>query len=317
MIKIPKSLSTLCFLAAMACAPNNSGTAPTPPNGNKGNPGFRESTVCYPGHGERRCFAVTPIAELPEQQHLYQYPDPETDRTFPGNASPAQYRQPDRVLPLKNVSPQVSLSSHFALGELMPVSRNRGYYAIFSPEVVERLESLRDQINLPMRITSGFRSPGHNGSTPGAARWSRHTYGDGVDFAVEGMSYKELAAKCLANGAGFYQLYTDHIHCDWRSLDLDSGFFPIEVTPLPPSLKPEATWNLSGYLMEIRPLVLAAVVDQEDEGELTYEWSVQGPNGYAESSEGTEIKLPQVSGRYMITVLVGGSSVIQQEISIP
>ncbi len=271
-----------------------------------------DGAICY----SQQCFSLHKINDLKSQQELYKYSDPKTDPNFPDSQNPNQYRPPHHVA---TIVPFVRISPHFSSQELMPTNIERGLFALFSPRALEQIEKLRVDLGRPLRITSGYRSPGYNQELAGAAKWSRHQYGDAIDFKVDGLNFNDLADSCLAYGASFYQLYTDHIHCDWRELPLVEEFFPPAEFPKPSPLKqkPEREGVLIARKISAQTLVLKALTDQEDDGELTYEWQINGPGGYKLESREPQPEIPILKGKFQVSVQVGGSTFIKQEISLP
>ena len=87
--------------------------------------------------------------------------------------------------------------------------------------LAKNLQVLRDELKVPMTITSGYRSPKHNQSI-GGATFSRHVVGDGADFKVAGMKPKEVAAvieRLIDEGKmeqGGLKAYATWIHFDVR-----------------------------------------------------------------------------------------------------
>ncbi|WP_333822977.1 YcbK family protein [Pinisolibacter sp.] len=70
---------------------------------------------------------------------------------------------------------------------------------------------------LPLVLTSGCRSPAHNGATEGAARQSTHIDGLAGDIRVSGVEPKIVALAAAMYGAGGVGLYPNHVHVDvWR-----------------------------------------------------------------------------------------------------
>lgn len=55
------------------------------------------------------------------------------------------------------------------------------------------LQPIRDHIERPIRINSGFRSPEKNAATPGSSKTSQHLFGEAADIAVPGYSDAQLA----------------------------------------------------------------------------------------------------------------------------
>lgn len=67
---------------------------------------------------------------------------------------------------------------------------------------------VRDGVNAPIMVHSGYRTPQTNAETEGAARLSLHMWGKAVDFHVTSVSLADLAGVCLAcpirGGVGYY-----------------------------------------------------------------------------------------------------------------
>ncbi len=59
--------------------------------------------------------------------------------------------------------------------------------------LLDALETIRAQVNRPVRIVSGYRCPPHNRAVGGAAN-SRHMHGDAADVYVEGVTPAQLRA---------------------------------------------------------------------------------------------------------------------------
>jgi uncharacterized protein YcbK (DUF882 family) len=57
--------------------------------------------------------------------------------------------------------------------------------------LAEALQIIRNEVNRPIRITSGYRSPQHNKNIKGAKK-SMHLTGMAADFKVLGMTPKEV-----------------------------------------------------------------------------------------------------------------------------
>ena len=84
-----------------------------------------------------------------------------------------------------------------------------------------QLQALRDHVNLPIKITSGYRSPKHNASI-GGAKNSQHITGKAADIKVQGMTPKQVydvIEALIAKGAmqeGGLGLYSTWVHYDIR-----------------------------------------------------------------------------------------------------
>lgn len=191
------------------------------PGDGDGDPNLDEA--CYPGPQEdwTVCFPLVSPA-LPAG---YEYPAP-----YQGNAN---YRAPIRYLDLEAIDQSAQIAPNFTLDEMAQVWKGR--YAVVQPHAVAYLQDLRDVIG-PIVVNSGYRSPGYN-SMIGGATSSRHIYGDGFDLDPVDVPLSTLEAACT-NNDGFLVEYESHVHCDWRNIPVDAGFFGQaavgEISLLPP-----------------------------------------------------------------------------------
>jgi uncharacterized protein YcbK (DUF882 family) len=73
------------------------------------------------------------------------------------------------------------------------------------------LQPIRNYIDKPMNISSGYRNPRLN-SHPliNGATNSQHTTGQAVDFTVKGMTPKQIIEKVKASGVEYDQLINEH-----------------------------------------------------------------------------------------------------------
>lgn len=89
--------------------------------------------------------------------------------------------------------------------------------------LAENLQVLRDEINLPITINSGYRSPAHNAAIGGATA-SQHVVGTAADFVVKGIKPKAVAAiieRLIAEGKmrqGGLKAYVSWVHYDVRGV---------------------------------------------------------------------------------------------------
>lgn len=89
-----------------------------------------------------------------------------------------------------------------------------------NPNLVERLNQIREHFNAPITISSGYRCPTHNRNVSGATG-SRHTKGDAADIIVKGHTPREVAqyAESIGiKGIGLYETASDghFVHIDVR-----------------------------------------------------------------------------------------------------
>jgi uncharacterized protein YcbK (DUF882 family) len=80
--------------------------------------------------------------------------------------------------------------------------------------VAQRLQAIRDILNRPIYIHSGYRTAEHN-LTVGGKTHSFHLSGMAVDISIKGMSPKAVQT-FLKNWSGGMGLYQTHLHLDIR-----------------------------------------------------------------------------------------------------
>ena len=113
------------------------------------------------------------------------------------------------------------LSKNFSRSEFACKGTNCcGHSAPIQPELISALQALRNQLNLPLSITSGFRCNRHNDSVGGAAR-SFHTLGMAADVACPEEMTAEDLAQAAETIAAFQQggigIYPSWVHLDVRT----------------------------------------------------------------------------------------------------
>lgn len=85
------------------------------------------------------------------------------------------------------------------------------------------LQVLRDELKVPMTITSGHRSEAHNKAI-GGAKNSRHVIGDAADFKAQGIAPSAVAAiieRLISEGKmeqGGLKAYATWVHYDVRGI---------------------------------------------------------------------------------------------------
>lgn len=99
----------------------------------------------------------------------------------------------------------VQVTEHFSLGEFAQPARHGCEGAIYPEEWLPRLlelckqlEIIRSSLGKPIRIISGYRSPGYNKKLPGAAKNSQHMQGRAADIVVDGMHADDVHDAILA-----------------------------------------------------------------------------------------------------------------------
>jgi len=90
-------------------------------------------------------------------------------------------------------------------------------------ELIHNLQVIRDEVKVPISITSGYRSPEHNAKVKGA-KDSQHVKGTAVDFKVQGLTPKQVAViveKLIKEGKikqGGVGIYPSWVHYDIRGV---------------------------------------------------------------------------------------------------
>ena len=69
-------------------------------------------------------------------------------------------------------------------------------------ELAEKLQLLRDKVDRPLKITSGYRCILHNAAVGGSSG-SKHRYGMAADWRTENRSINPVALGILAQAVGF------------------------------------------------------------------------------------------------------------------
>lgn len=82
-------------------------------------------------------------------------------------------------------------------------------------DLIIKLQALRDIIDTPIVINSGYRTTEYNKRIKGAPR-SQHIYGKAADIAISGVSPEEVAKKAEALGFMGIGLYDWGCHVDTR-----------------------------------------------------------------------------------------------------
>jgi len=106
----------------------------------------------------------------------------------------------------------IKIAKHFYLYEFQCSCCNQ---VILHSDILKRLVSLRDSINRPVYINSGYRCKEENIKV-GGVKNSYHRLGMAVDIRSKGISISDLAI--YAEGIGFngIGLYKTFLHLDIR-----------------------------------------------------------------------------------------------------
>ncbi len=294
----------IAFLVIAGCGKGASKHSSNSDDGtNSCNPEFESSFF--------NCNSLVSIDSLDDPNDDYIYRDSYSDPSFPSHRNADQYRTPVRFLDLFEIAPNTRVAPNFVLSEF--ISLRKGRYGIISPVLIDKLQAIRDQIQAPIKVNSGYRSPGYNARTPGSAKWSRHMYGDAVDMWSPAISLGEMQEQCLDQESSFTLLYETHIHCDWRNDFLSFLFF--DNPPNGPS------WDLSSEL----PLAYLKTTSSEvqinetvqlvgqiepalEEGRIVTLWEVETEDGSWTEFESHEIQIHwETPGLYRVRGLVGGT----------
>ncbi|NQT22347.1 MAG: DUF882 domain-containing protein [Candidatus Omnitrophica bacterium] len=113
---------------------------------------------------------------------------------------------------LQKIDNGIKLSEHFAQRELACscCGETRVNFML-----IIKLEELRERLNAPIIITSGYRCPLHNKAV-GGVKNSQHLYGNAVDIKVEGYSPTEVSEIAKEMGFTFTKVYSTWVHVDIR-----------------------------------------------------------------------------------------------------
>lgn len=116
----------------------------------------------------------------------------------------------------------VKITSHFKVKEF--ACKDGSQIVFVDDYMVTLLEILRQTINKPIIITSGYRTPEHNKKV-GGAKYSYHMRGSAADIRVNGMTPKEVAKelnKIVPNNCGII-VYDNWVHFDVRNKKYRKG----------------------------------------------------------------------------------------------
>lgn len=121
------------------------------------------------------------------------------------------------------------LSAHFSLKEFRCRCDNpQCLVTKVDVSLVNLLEEIRSHLDMPLKITSGYRCEEHNASTKGSAPNSYHVRGMAADILVPNHFHGPLATIYHGRlGIGFYD---NRLHVDVRSGCARWGKIPKEIS---------------------------------------------------------------------------------------
>ncbi len=277
------------------------------------------ATACYPGKTSKTCLPLERLSGHSSTGKDYAYLDPYQDSSFPKSANPSRYTIPINILNLQTIDLKTYISKNYQLQHFL--STGKGPLGIISPEVIERLELMTGDFGKKISFTSGYRSPGYNSAIKGSAKWSRHLYGDGLDFYVSGVSMNKMHQICEKRG-GFALDYTDgHLHCDWRSLELNRSYFGGGGLPITLSKAEIVAQLFAEAAIEIYEtasgIEIATTGLPNEEGHLAHYWEIANRDtGEIWSSLEPIVLTKLPPGSYGVRVRVGGQFTLDREFSI-
>lgn len=271
-----------------------------------GNPsGSGSSSACY----SSVCIEVVAI-----DAQSYGYRNPT------GSVNKEQYRLPQNAINLNELDPSTKISKGFVLNDIM--RSKDGDIGIFSPEVLNKLEAIREDAKKEVVVTSGYRTPIKNKAV-GGSTFSRHLYGDAIDIYIPGITPKNVEKLCKKYGATWTDVYSDgHVHCDWRGISVSSLFFGTPLLAQDHKGIAENTLKevydssyivVDGNIQAGATIILSSVMEeQEDPGSLLKTWIVYLPDGSQYKQTAQEVKLSLVPGAYQVIHYLGSNIVLNK-----
>lgn len=108
----------------------------------------------------------------------------------------------------------IQISKNFKLSEFQ--CKDGSHLVKVDSQLLNKLQRLRDKLDKPIIINSGYRTPDYNRKV-GGAKNSLHLEGKAADIIVNGISPNRLskqAEKIGFNGIGIYETF---LHVDTRN----------------------------------------------------------------------------------------------------
>ena len=158
-----------------------------------------------------------------------------------------RFQRPPGFVEVRAEDADLPLSTHLKVSDFLTHDSQTRWprYVAVDPRVVDKIELVLgelarrrgdDQLVFDVRVHSGYRTPAHNAGVEGAARDSRHMYGDAADVAIDAdgdgkftifdayrveraVDWVEQLHPELAGGLGVYsspRWPTPYVHIDAR-----------------------------------------------------------------------------------------------------
>lgn len=295
---------TILLLSCLVLAACGDGSFKAPNSNGRNDKLGPENHVCY----NDLCIESLFMNELADYEEYYSYPDP----TPLGEHWAGQYPAPQYVLNIEDHQQELKVSENFWLKDYTSYRNGTKQFrnAIVTRTLVTSMQNVRDRLGHAIYITSGYRAPGYNEQLNGAATFSRHMYGDGVDIVAPNASATQLKNICDQEQAYFSLAYQDgHAHCDWRHAKLDDAFYPGALDPnlarLDPYLITGGRIDVQDMNKQFKLSLVEFMPFDDHEGLPTMSWQVLTPDGQLIESDKEKLILKKQSGQYAIKLLVG------------
>ena len=109
------------------------------------------------------------------------------------NAERGEGAAPPRgFVEVRPANAELAVSTHFRLADFLTHDGQERWprYLALDPRILDKVELVLAHLgvrehDMPMTVSSGFRTPLHNKRVPRAASDSRHQYGDAIDLAID------------------------------------------------------------------------------------------------------------------------------------
>jgi uncharacterized protein YcbK (DUF882 family) len=110
----------------------------------------------------------------------------------------------------------IQISKNFKMSEFECTHPDHRHTRI-DEELLDKLQQLRDRLEVPLIINSAYRCPERNKQVDGA-EYSQHLYGKAVDISLHTIPLQIEEIKRIAKQIGFrgIGLYNTFIHLDVR-----------------------------------------------------------------------------------------------------